>query len=82
MQKRLAVISIIVEDTESATEVNAILHSCGEYIVGRMGIPCRDRGVSVICVVIDADENTISSLSGKLGMVKNVSSKVTMAKKL
>lgn len=80
MNKRLAVISIIIEDTEKSSEVNEILHSFGEYIVGRMGIPYRDRGVSIICVVIDADENTISSLSGKLGMIRGVSSKTTVTK--
>jgi putative iron-only hydrogenase system regulator len=80
VNKRLAVISIIIEDTEKSSEVNEILHSFGEYIVGRMGIPYRDRGVSIICVVIDADENTISSLSGKLGMIRGVSSKTTVTK--
>lgn len=80
MSKRIAVVSIIIEDTESAGEVNAILHDFGNYIVGRMGIPYRDRGISIICVVIDAEENIISSISGKLGMLHGVSAKTAIAK--
>lgn len=80
MNKRIAVVSIIIEDIESAGDVNAILHDFGNYIVGRMGIPYRDRGISIICVVIDAEENIISSISGKLGMLRGVSAKTAIAK--
>ncbi len=80
MNKRIAVVSIIIEDTGAAAEVNAILHDFGSYIVGRMGIPYRDRGISIICVVIDAEENIISALSGKLGMLRGVSAKTAIAK--
>ena len=54
MENRLAVISIIIEDTTVVAEVNELLHNYGKYIVGRMGIPYRDRGVSIICIVMDA----------------------------
>lgn len=80
MNKRIAVLSIIIENTDSAAEVNSVLHDFAEYIVGRMGIPYRDRGLSIICVVVDAEENVISSLSGKLGMISGVSSKTAVAK--
>ncbi len=81
MQKRLAVIGIIVEETESAEAVNDILHSYREYIVGRMGIPYRERDMSVISVIVDGPNDVISSMSGKLGMVDGVTSKAVYATK-
>jgi len=75
MEKRVALIGIIVEDMTATERINAILHDYGEYIIGRMGIPYKERGIAVISVVIDASNQTISSLSGKLGMVKGVSVK-------
>ncbi|NLT94808.1 MAG: iron-only hydrogenase system regulator [Clostridia bacterium] len=80
MENRLSVISIIVEDTSVAGEVNELLHNYGNYIVGRMGIPYRDRGISIICVVIDAPGDVTSALSGKLGMLKGVTTKTIVAK--
>lgn len=81
METRLSVISILVEDTRATGEINALLHKYGNYIVGRMGIPYREKGISVICVVLDAPQNVTSTLSGKLGMLKGVSAKtVTSAK--
>jgi putative iron-only hydrogenase system regulator len=80
MEKRIAVVSIIVEDTSVSADVNESLHKFGKYIVGRMGIPYRDRGVSIICIVMDAPGDIISSLSGKLGMLKGVSVKTVIAK--
>jgi len=80
MENRLSVISIIVEDTSVAGEVNDLLHNYGNYIVGRMGIPYRDRGISIICVVIDAPGDVTSALSGKLGMLKGVTTKTIVAK--
>ena len=65
METRVAVISIIVENTESAERLNAILHEYGEYIIGRMGLPYRTRGVNIICVAVDAPQEIISALSGK-----------------
>ena len=80
LESRLSVISILVEDTESSAKINDLLHACGPYIVGRMGIPCKERGVSVICVVIDAPGDVTSALSGKLGMLPGVSAKVMTSK--
>lgn len=78
---RLATLSIIVEDRENAEKINAMLHDCGKYIIGRMGMPYPQKGVSIICVVIDAPETVISTLSGKLGQLKGVSMKTTYSKK-
>lgn len=81
VESRISVISIIVEDTEASAEINKLLHDYGQYIVGRMGIPYRDRGVSIICVVLDAPGDVTSALSGKLGMIRGVSTKTIVAKK-
>lgn len=67
MSKRIAVMSIIVEDNRSVEKLNAILHLASDYIIGRMGIPYREKGVSVISVVIDAPSDVISAISGKIG---------------
>lgn len=75
METRVAVISIIVENTESAERLNAILHEYGEYIIGRMGLPYRTRGVNIICVAVDAPQDIISALSGKIGRLPGVAGK-------
>ena len=80
MDTKLALIGIIVEDMEQTAKTNDLLHEYAPYIVGRMGIPYRERGVSVISVVIDAPENAVSSLCGKLGMLPGVSVKSMVAK--
>ena len=80
MDNKVSVISIIVKDEESAGRVNELLHEFRQYIVGRMGIPYRDRGVSIISVVLDAPGNITSTLSGKLGMLQGVSGKTLTAK--
>lgn len=80
MESRLSVISIIVENSSCAEQINALLHQCGQYIVGRMGIPYQQRDVSVICVVIDAPGDVTSALSGKLGMLPGVSAKTITSK--
>lgn len=67
--------SIIVEDTDSVERLNAILHVYGEYIIGRMGIPYRKRKISIISIALDAPQNTISSLAGKIGSLPGVSVK-------
>lgn len=72
---RIAVIGIIIEDREKAEQVNALLHQYGESIIGRMGIPYRERQVNIISVVLDAPADTISALAGKLGRIPGVSSK-------
>lgn len=81
MNKRLAVIGIIVEESDSAEVVNEILHTYREYIVGRMGIPYKERNMSVISVIVDGPNDVISSMSGKLGMVNGVTSKAVYATK-
>lgn len=75
MQTRVAVMSVIVENVESVEKLNAILHDYGEYIIGRMGIPYRQRGVSIISIAIDAPQDAISALSGKIGRLEGVSVK-------
>lgn len=80
METRLAVISIIVEDSGEVENINQLLHQHAQYIVGRMGVPYRPRNVSVISVVMDAPQNVISTLGGKLGMLKGVSSKTMYSK--
>ncbi|MBP5355066.1 MAG: iron-only hydrogenase system regulator [Lachnospiraceae bacterium] len=75
MEKRVAVISIIVEQTESAERLNAILHEYGQYIIGRMGLPYRECGVNIICIAVDAPQDAISALSGKIGRLPGVTGK-------
>lgn len=75
METRVAVIGIIVENTESAEKINSILHEYSQYILGRMGVPYQKRGISVISIIIDAPQPVISALSGKLGKLEGVSTK-------
>ena len=80
MESRVSVISIMVKDEEAAGAVNELLHEYRQYVVGRMGIPYRERGISIISVVLDAPGDAVSSLSGKLGMIAGVSAKTLTAK--
>ena len=80
METRLANIAIIVEIEESVERLNQILHKYGSYIIGRMGIPHKERGVNIISIAIDAPQNEISSLSGKLGMLDGVTAKAVYSK--
>ena len=75
METRIAVMGIIVENTDSVEALNSILHEYGKYIIGRMGIPYRDKGVSIVSVAIDAPQDAISSLAGKVGNLNGVSVK-------
>ena len=75
METRVAVMSMIVEAPDSVERLNGILHEYGEYIIGRMGIPYRKRKISIISVALDAPQNAISSLAGKLGSLPGVSVK-------
>ncbi len=79
MSSRVGVLSIIVEDGNSVESLNSILHTYGEYIIGRMGIPYREKGISIISVAIDAPQDIISSLSGKIGNLKGVSAKTVLS---
>ncbi len=75
METRVAIIGIIVENSESVAALNAILHEYGTYIIGRMGIPYHARGINIISVAVDAPQNTISALSGKIGRLSGISAK-------
>ena len=75
METRVAVMSIVVENPDSVEKLNAFLHEFGEYIIGRMGIPYRKRGISIISVALDAPQNTIAALAGKVGSLPGVSVK-------
>jgi putative iron-only hydrogenase system regulator len=75
METRVAVMSIIVEDTSSVEPINTLLHEHGPYIIGRMGIPYRERNVSIISVAVDAPQDTISTMAGKIGALAGVSCK-------
>lgn len=75
-QTRVALIGIIVENTDSVDRLNDILHEFGAYIIGRMGVPHRDKGINIISIAIDAPQNIISTLSGKIGMLEGINSKV------
>ena len=80
MEKRVALIGIVVEDMKSVEALNHILHEYGDYIIGRMGIPYRCRGISIISIAVDAPMNVISTISGKLGMLKGLSVKTIYSK--
>lgn len=75
MEYRVAVMSIIVEDGSMVETLNSILHQHGEYIIGRMGIPYRKRGVNIISIALDAPQDIIAALSGKIGGLKGISVK-------
>lgn len=75
MTTRVAVMSIIVENGESVEKLNQILHENGQYIIGRMGIPYRQRGINIISIALDAPQDTISAMSGKIGSLPGVSVK-------
>lgn len=81
MDQRIAILGIIVENEASVERVNELLHEYREYIVGRMGMPYRERKISVISIVMDAENNVVSALSGKLGMLEGVSAKAVYSKK-
>lgn len=79
METRVAVMSIIVEKNGSVELLNSILHDYGEFIIGRMGIPYRQRNINIISIAIDAPQNTISTLSGKIGKLDGVSVKTAFS---
>ena len=75
METRVAVIGIIIEEPESVEQLNAVLHDYSGYIIGRMGIPYREKGIQIISIAIDAPQDVISTLTGKIGRIKGVSNK-------
>ena len=79
MDSRVAVMSIIIENLNAVKQVNAVLHEYGEYIIGRMGIPYRQRKISIISIALDAPQDTISALSGRIGKMAGVSVKTSFS---
>lgn len=80
MDKRIAVVGIILEGNNIAEEVNNVLHSYSDIIVGRMGLPYKERNCSVISIIVDADTDKISALTGHLGKIQGVSVKAAISK--
>lgn len=81
MEHRIGVIGIVVEDLENAQKINSILSEHNEVIVGRMGIPYRERGISVISLIIDGSTDEIGAMTGKLGNIKSVKVKTALVTK-
>lgn len=79
METRVAVIGIIVEDLSSVEALNALLHDYGEFIIGRMGIPYKAKKINVISLAVDAPQDVISALAGKIGALKGVSAKAAFS---
>ncbi len=75
METRVALIGIIVENGDSVNKLNSILHEYGAYIIGRMGLPYREKKINIISIAIDAPQDIISALSGKIGKLDGISSK-------
>lgn len=80
MESKIAVVAIIVSNLTAVERINSLLHTFGEHIIGRLGLPYKQKKVNVISVVMDAPQEIINSLSGKLGMIDGVSSKVLTTK--
>ena len=75
MENRIAAVSVIVEEPESVEALNGILHDYSACVIGRMGIPYREKGVNVICLVLDAPTDTVNALTGKLGRLQGVTAR-------
>ena len=75
MQTRVAVMGIIVENTDSVEQLNHLLHEYGHYIIGRMGIPYRARNINIVSIAIDAPQDVINALSGKIGRLDGIGAK-------
>lgn len=80
MEKRLGVVGVVIENLENTYKVNAILHDFSSIIVGRMGIPYRERGVSIISLIVDGTSDEISAMTGKLGKIEGVNVKTALSK--
>lgn len=80
MENKVAVISIIVTNPAAVEQLNKLLHDYAEYVIGRMGIPYRTKNMNIICVAVDAPQDAISALSGKLGRLEGVTAKTALAK--
>ena len=82
MENRIAVMGIIVEDVDSVEALNSVLHDYGAYIIGRMGIPYRDRGLNIVSIAIDAPQDIIAALAGKIGNIEGISVKTAYSNKI
>lgn len=80
MDTRVAIVGILVENPESVEAVNAILHRHSSYILGRMGIPYREKNVNIISIAIDAPQDVINTLSGEIGKLRGVSAKTAYSR--
>lgn len=80
-ESRVTLIGIIVEDTDVTARINGLLHEYGSYIIGRLGLPYREKQMNIISIVMDAPQSVVSALSGKLGMIPGVSSKCLYGKR-
>ncbi|MBR4292627.1 MAG: iron-only hydrogenase system regulator [Clostridia bacterium] len=79
-ENRVALISIIVEKSDNVARLNEILHNYSEYVIGRMGIPYREKSISIISVAVDAPEDAINTLTGSIGKLDGVTAKATYSK--
>jgi putative iron-only hydrogenase system regulator len=77
METRVVIVGIVVENMDSVNELNGILHNYAQYIIGRMGLPYREKNVHIISLAMDAPQDVISALSGKIGNLKGVTAKTT-----
>ncbi len=82
MERRIAVIGIIVENIESVEKLNSLLHSYGDFIIGRMGLPYRERNLSIVSIAVDASQDIISELTGKIGKLDGISVKTAYSNKI
>ena len=80
MDTKIAIIAIIVEDLSATEKMNEVLHEYSEFIIGRMGLPYRERNISIISIAIDATNETINALSGKLGNIDGITAKAVFSK--
>ncbi len=80
METKIALVGIVVEDKTAVSRLNEILHQYGDYIIGRMGVPHQERGISIISIAMDAPADVISALSGKLGNLAGVTTKTIVSK--
>ena len=80
METRVAVLSIIVENEEAVGELNELLHRFGRYIIGRLGIPYRQRNINIICIAMGAPNDEINALTGALGRIRGITAKATYSK--
>lgn len=82
MEKRIAVIGIIVENRDSVEKLNSLLHEFGDCIVGRMGLPYKERNLSIVSIAVDAEQDVIAGLSGKIGRLDGISVKTAYSNKI